>query len=96
MSNPPLYQLICNKGRRGDPTPDAYIGTFSPYTNVTATVTADFYFELFNANKTLDKGGTTNASSLGPTGMFGPEWELWLSTRRLSQRSKLQCIEYLL
>ncbi len=59
-------------GRR-DPTPDAYVGTFSPYTNVTATVTSDFYFELFNANKTLDKGGTTQAASLGPTGMYGPE-----------------------
>jgi hypothetical protein len=59
-------------GRR-DPTPDAYIGTFSPYTNVTATVFDDFNFAFFNANKTLNHSGSTTASSTGPTGMWGSE-----------------------
>ena len=59
-------------GRR-DPTDSAFIGTFSPYTNVTSTVLTDFYFDLFNANMTLNSSGSTEASSLGPTGMYGSE-----------------------
>eukprot|EP00605_Chrysophyceae_sp_TOSAG23-4_P000358 GSChrysophyteH1.ASY1.ANO1.405.1 assembled CDS len=59
-------------GRR-DPTADAFIGTFSPYTNVTATVFDDFDFAFFNANKTLNHSGSTAASSAGPTGMWGSE-----------------------
>ncbi len=59
-------------GRR-EPVPGAYIGSFSPYTNVTATVQYDFNFALFNANNTLNHSGSTTAASLGPTGMWGSE-----------------------
>ena len=59
-------------GRR-NPVDGAMIGTFSPYTNVTATVLFDFDFGLFNANKTLNSSGSTESASLGATGMWGPE-----------------------
>ena len=59
-------------GRRAA-TADAYLGTFSPYTNVTATVQFDFNFAFFNANVTLNHSGSTSAASAGPTGMYGSE-----------------------
>jgi len=59
-------------GRRS-PTPDALIGTFSPYTNVTATLYWDFDFGLFNANMTLNGSAVQPAASLGPTGVWGGE-----------------------
>eukprot|EP00606_Chrysophyceae_sp_TOSAG23-5_P001108 GSChrysophyteH2.ASY1.ANO1.525.1 assembled CDS len=59
-------------GRR-NPIDGAFIGTFSPYTNVTATVEDDFNFAFFNANSTLNHSGSTAAASSGPTGMWGSE-----------------------
>ena len=59
-------------GRR-DPTHDALIGTFSPYTNVSATMLYDFNFGLFNANATLNASAVENVSSNGPTGVWGGE-----------------------
>jgi hypothetical protein len=58
-------------GRR-DPTPNAMIGTFSTFTNVTGTLANDFDFSLFNANATLNASSIFPASN-GPTGYWGSE-----------------------
>ena len=59
-------------GRR-DPSPSALLGTFSIYTNITATLAFDFDFSFFSANSTLNHTGATAVDSLGPTGQFGSE-----------------------
>ena len=53
--------------------PVGFTGTFSPYTNVTATVQFDFDFGLFDANRTVNSSGSTTSISRGPTGMWGSE-----------------------
>jgi hypothetical protein len=59
-------------GRR-DPADDAFIGTFSTYTNITGTLAFDFDFSFFTANSTLNHTGATKVDSLGPTGQFASE-----------------------
>ena len=58
-------------GRR-DPTPNAMIGIFSSFTNVTGTLLNDFDFSFFNANQTLNASSITVAT-YGPTGNWGGE-----------------------
>jgi hypothetical protein len=54
-----------------------FVGTYSVYTNVTATLRADVDFSFFNANATLNSsaaiGDATLAQSVGPTGQWGSE-----------------------
>lgn len=59
-------------GRR-DPAPGAIIGAISAYTNITATTQFDFFFDFFNANKTVNSSGSSQSNSLGPTGQYGSE-----------------------
>ena len=57
-------------------TGNAMVGTFSAYTNVTATLLYDIDFSGFDANKTTSKGGhlgTEDKTSYGPTGSVGSE-----------------------
>ena len=49
------------------------LGTFSAYTNVTATLLYDFDFGWFDANKTLNHSAASQSQSNGPTGLFGAE-----------------------
>eukprot|EP00981_Chlorochromonas_danica_P011520 scaffold4059_cov174-Ochromonas_danica.AAC.2 len=62
-------------GRR-DLLPNAMIGEFSTFTNVTATLPYDFTFNFFNANQTLNNSGVSHDEVLildGPTGQYGSE-----------------------
>lgn len=59
-------------GRR-DPLSNAFIGTFSDFTNVTGTLDYDFNFNYFNSNKTLNHSGSSPFMSNGPTGQYGSE-----------------------
>lgn len=62
-------------GRR-DLLPNALIGEFSTFTNVTATLPYDFTFNFFNANQTLNNSGVKHDEVLlldGPTGQYGSE-----------------------
>jgi hypothetical protein len=59
-------------GRR-DPSPDALLGAFSTYTNITGTLRFDFDFSFFSANSTLNHTGSTKVNSLGPTGQYASE-----------------------
>mmetsp|Transcript_6182 Transcript_6182/g.8636 ORF Transcript_6182/g.8636 Transcript_6182/m.8636 type:complete len:1059 (+) Transcript_6182:817-3993(+) len=52
---------------------DSFIGTFSVYTNITATLLHDFDFSFFNANQTMNSSGSSVSNSVGPTGLYGSE-----------------------
>jgi len=51
----------------------ALIGSFSTYSNITATLQYDFNYTFFNANATLNSSATSPSVSDGPTGIFGGE-----------------------
>lgn len=65
-------------GRR-DASINAFIGGFSTYTNITATLQYDFNFTFFNANTTLNSSSATLSLSNGPTGIFGGEGQYGLT-----------------
>lgn len=64
-------------GRR-DLVSDAFIGEFSIFTNITATLLFDFDFNFFNGNSTLNHSSATVGNSLGPTGQYGAEGQYGL------------------
>ena len=65
-------------GRR-DHLSDGLLGSFSPYTNVTATTEWDFSFDFFDSNKTINSSSSFSGSSMGVSGQYGSEGHFGLN-----------------